>query len=129
MGQGEGFKELAAISESLTFRKFHLLRRLSLEYRNFSAILRCELATTDFDPTILAELEFRGVSNIKCQLGGVEAFISGFDVRYIKDRGWEKIRWEAIDYEEGQVRWYSEEFEILRVERAAPGTVLRPGEC
>jgi hypothetical protein len=31
MGQGQGFKELAAISESLTFQKFHLLRRLTIE--------------------------------------------------------------------------------------------------
>ncbi|WP_299614944.1 hypothetical protein [Pelagibius sp.] len=111
-----GIGKLKKYSQSLTLSQFRILRRLVLEHEGLSATVYCKLCTDHFDPPLAIDLKFDGVKSFKTQeLGGGQSTIDGFDVIDISSKGWERINWQAMDYEDGLVHWYAEEFEILDV--------------
>ncbi|MFN4764821.1 hypothetical protein ACKGJN_16955, partial [Gillisia sp. Q332] len=95
------------------------LRLFTLDHQGRYAFIHCRLKTERFDPPLAMDLRFDGVSSVQIKGvgGGILSQITGFAVVDISAKGWEGINWEAIDYEEGRIRWYAEDFQILDVVR------------
>jgi len=111
-----GIGKLKAYSPSLSIDQFRILRRFTLEHEGRYATIHCQLATVQFDPPLAMDLRFDRVSGVKIDgWGGSQSGIGGFAVIDISGKGWEGIAWEVIDYEEGQVHWYAEDWQILDV--------------
>lgn len=113
-----GIGKLKAFSESLSIHEFRILHRFTLEHEGRYAAIHCRLATNQFDPPLAMDLRFDRISGLKIDgWGGSQSSIQGFAVIDISAKGWEGVAWEVIDYEEGLVHWYAEDWQILDVMR------------
>jgi hypothetical protein len=113
-----GIGKLRKFSDSLPLSRFSLWRRFALEHEGRRTALLCRLETERFDPPLAMELRFDGVSSVDIKgMGGPYPQVIGFAVVDISAKGWERINWEATDYEDGRLHWYAEDWQILDVTR------------
>jgi hypothetical protein len=59
-------------------------------------------------------LRFGSVRELKIEgLGGARNQVEGFGIIDLSDRGWQSVRWEIEDYENGKIGFYCDEIEVL----------------
>jgi len=74
----------------------------------------------DFDKEMVrVTMVFEGVSDLHLNgLGGRGTQIMGFDIHFVGDRGWERIKYEIEDYEDDRIRFNCGGISIQSAERA-----------
>ncbi len=63
-------------------------------------------------------LDLHGVAGFFVRKGGGQGRITGLDLVSIADRGWERLRWELVDFENRDIGCYAESVSL----RMEPGS-------
>ena len=115
-----GYEMALSILGEFQFRDFSLVRELRFyeemggdrPIQNLEMIIESEKR----EPNYRLCLKFSGVSNLRLSnFGGGETRIAGFDVVDVTDRQWEKISWEVLDYEDGDLAFYAFTGQVVSV--------------
>jgi hypothetical protein len=81
-----------------------------------NAYLRVACDTGDL--VAAASLSFRDVKDIRIQgLNPPDMYVPGFDIVSIKEKGWERINFQVMDYEEDRIHFYARDAEVIEVLR------------
>lgn len=108
----EGYK-LEGAGKDFHIRDYRRVQEIKLSVTDEGLCIKCVLIADDNESLQLACLRFSRVTNLKLEnLDGFDPVIQGIDLIDIRKRGWERVNWEMIDYEDNKIHWYSENVEV-----------------
>ncbi len=106
---------------AFAFSEFQLLRDLHIYEaeavsRRHPRVLNLDLVIDSQErvPGCRLTLRFSGVRDFRMSEGALNQ-ICGFAINDISDRQWENVRWEVIDYENGDLAFVCAEAEVVSV--------------
>ena len=112
----KGIDKLTSRFPNVKLRDFRLIKILKFSLTEEGSQIECLISNEEEGGNLEILLRFYDVSGIKIiDLQGKDSFIQGFDIKDIRDRGWEGINWQVIDYEDDRINWYSKEAELIHV--------------
>jgi hypothetical protein len=115
-----GLDKLKRVNLDVNFSDFRKIKSLKLHHEEKIPSIELIICTDQFNPNIEMRIIFRSVSKLKIDgLGDSETRVDGFDVIDIKNKGWDGIYWEVIDFEEDSLHFYAKNVEIADVKEAA----------
>ncbi|WP_141434290.1 hypothetical protein [Bacillus sp. 03113] len=88
--------------------------RFQSEYFEGNSLLDIEFIIEVEEKQYIAHFRFYNPESINFESGGQYHQIS-IDIQDIKDRGWEKKKYEVIDYEQETLHFYCTDIEIIAV--------------
>ena len=115
-----GFEKLKAMSPNASLLHFTTVEGLRVWRDEDGSAIDLEMVSDRRAPNLVMRLRFTGVVSLKLQdFGDFPTQAPGFDVVDIGDRGWDRLFWEVLDFEESRLNFYARTAEILSVERAS----------
>lgn len=119
MSSIEGLTSAKEQIESFSWADFRLVRRFSYEQNEHDApIVRLVVETAGQLTNWRIAIVGRGVQGLRLSnWGGGSTWIGGLDCISIEDRQWERLRWEALDYDSGSLHLYCFELAIEAIEQ------------
>lgn len=112
----KGIEKLTNKVGKFSWHELKIVKKLIFSQLDDGASVSLEILFDQRKPGFRATLKFLGVTKLQLEeFGGNETRISGFDICDIKDRGWDGIAWEVLDFEDEQIHFFAKTFEILDV--------------
>ena len=82
----------------------------------YEPMLEMVVESEDRSPNCRMRIHFEGIRGLSLEeFGGGQTRITGLAIDDISDRGWERIYWEVIDFEDGMLKFYARSARIVSV--------------
>lgn len=113
----DGIEKLTSVSPKSSLLDFRTVKSLRFCQEESGAAIELEMISGPPGPELVMRLRFTGVVGLRLEgFGSLETRIMGFDVVDIRDKGWEGLFWDVLDYEDDTFNFYAKTAEIVSVE-------------